>query len=304
MQRRAFLLAGAGWTAANALAADDQRSLAIVDTHTHFYDPTRPQGVAGQGRQGALPPRPARRVQAVGPAARRRRHGRRRGQSVGRGQRLAARPGGGDPFLLGVVGRLDPAADTFDAHLRPVRPQSALPRHPHRPRRPASRAGGQAGQALPAVDRPRPDGGRQRRTGPAGRRRPPGRPVAEAADRRQPCGEPEDRRPAGAAAAGATGCATARHANVFCKVSALVEQTARTPPPRDVDYYRPVLDALWADFGADRLLFGSNWPVSATKAPLATVVDIVRVYFADKGERAAVRFFHDNAPVAYRYRAR
>ncbi|MFO0930942.1 MAG: amidohydrolase family protein [Gemmataceae bacterium] len=120
MQRRAFLLAGAGWTAANALAADDQRSLAIVDTHTHFYDPTRPQGVPWPGKGDRALYRPvlpdefkrlARPLGVVGtvvveasPWV----------EDNGWLLDLAAK----DPFLLGVVGRLDPAADTFDAHLR------------------------------------------------------------------------------------------------------------------------------------------------------------------------------------------
>src|SRR5262249_47502406 len=53
--------------------------------------------------------------------------------------------------------------------------------------------------------------------------------------------------------------AAAQHPNVFCKVSALVEQTDRKPAPREVEYYRPVLDTLWNLFGEDRLIFGSNW---------------------------------------------
>jgi predicted TIM-barrel fold metal-dependent hydrolase len=98
--------------------------------------------------------------------------------------------------------------------------------------------------------------------------------------------------------------AAARHPNVFCKVSALVEQTAREPAPREVDYYRPVLDTLWALFGEDRLVFGSNWPVSERAAPLATVVGIVRDYFTAKGERAAARYFLGNSQAVYAWRKR
>ena len=52
--------------------------------------------------------------------------------------------------------------------------------------------------------------------------------------------------------------------HVFCKVSALVEGTRKTErdAPNDLDFYRPVLDALWEIFGEDRLICGSNWPVS------------------------------------------
>lgn len=96
--------------------------------------------------------------------------------------------------------------------------------------------------------------------------------------------------------------AAAKHPNVFCKVSALVEQTGKTPAPRDVDFYRPVLDTLWSLFGEDRLIFGSNWPVSNRGAPYETVVGIVRDYFTEKGARAAAKFFLTNSQTAYAWR--
>ncbi len=98
--------------------------------------------------------------------------------------------------------------------------------------------------------------------------------------------------------------AAAKCPNVFCKVSALVEQTARKPAPRDVAYYRPVLDVLWALFGEDRLLFGSNWPISNGGAPYETVVGIVRDYFTARGKRAAARFFLNNSQTVYRWQPR
>ena len=51
--------------------------------------------------------------------------------------------------------------------------------------------------------------------------------------------------------------AAAKHPNVYCKVSAQVEQTGKMKAPRDVDFYRLVLDTLWKYFGEDRLIFGS-----------------------------------------------
>lgn len=95
--------------------------------------------------------------------------------------------------------------------------------------------------------------------------------------------------------------AAAANENVYCKVSALVEGAL----PRDrkasagVDFYRPVLDALWTTFGQDRLLYGSNWPVSDTRASYATVFAVVRDYVAPKGKDAARWFFSGNARKAY-----
>ena len=90
--------------------------------------------------------------------------------------------------------------------------------------------------------------------------------------------------------------------NVFMKVSGLVEGSGRKAgdAPVDVELYRPVLDALWETFGADRLLYGSNWPVSGRFAPLATVQKIAADYFAEKGQSVLDKVFWKNACAAYR----
>jgi predicted TIM-barrel fold metal-dependent hydrolase len=95
--------------------------------------------------------------------------------------------------------------------------------------------------------------------------------------------------------------AAAAQPNVYCKVSNLVEATGSTKgdAPSDVAFYRPVLDALWSAFGEDRLVFGSNWPVSSPAAPLSTVVSIVKTYFMGKGAGPADKYFYRNGKVAY-----
>jgi hypothetical protein len=47
-------------------------------------------------------------------------------------------------------------------------------------------------------------------------------------------------------------------------VSALVEGASRdgNVAPAELDYYRSILDIMWDAFGDDRLMYGSNWPVS------------------------------------------
>ena len=90
--------------------------------------------------------------------------------------------------------------------------------------------------------------------------------------------------------------------NVFCKVSGLVEGSGkRQSAPRDVDFYRPVLDHVWNCFGENRVIYGSNWPVSELFAELAVVHGIVKNYFAEKGTRASQKYFAENARRAYRY---
>ena len=96
----------------------------------------------------------------------------------------------------------------------------------------------------------------------------------------------------------------AKSPRVFLKVSALVEGTGKRDgdAPRDVEFYRPWLDIAWNAFGPDRLIYGSNWPVSARFATLATVQGIVHDYFSAKGRPALEKFFAKNAQAAYRWR--
>ncbi len=100
--------------------------------------------------------------------------------------------------------------------------------------------------------------------------------------------------------------AAASHPHVFLKVSALVESAARDgkQAPRDSAYYAPILESVWKTFGEDRLIYGSNWPVSDRAADYATVLKIVTDFFRDKGPAAFGKFFAKNAQAAYRYRAR
>jgi L-fuconolactonase len=96
--------------------------------------------------------------------------------------------------------------------------------------------------------------------------------------------------------------AAAAEKNVYCKVSALVEASGRRKgdAPAELAYYRPVLNALWTTFGEDRLIYGSNWPVSDNAAPYATVHRIVDEYFRPRGKPAAAKFFRQNAVAAYK----
>jgi L-fuconolactonase len=90
------------------------------------------------------------------------------------------------------------------------------------------------------------------------------------------------------------------------KVSGLVEGTGRTDgsAPADVSFYRPTLDAIWNAFGVDRVLYGSNWPVSARFAGYDSLLGIVAGYFGAKGRVAARKYFSGNAILAYKLQNR
>jgi len=92
----------------------------------------------------------------------------------------------------------------------------------------------------------------------------------------------------------------AAHPRVMMKVSGLAEATGREfSAPRDVEFYRPALDLLWNEFGEDRVIFGSNWPVSARFADYPTVLSIEQSYFGEKSRSARKKYFRTNAERLY-----
>jgi L-fuconolactonase len=90
--------------------------------------------------------------------------------------------------------------------------------------------------------------------------------------------------------------------NVFMKMSGFVEGSGRPgAAPREGDLYRPVMNTLWEAFGEDRLIFGSNWPVSARFASLDRVVGLVQDFVQPKGQSALDKVFRQNAVKVYRF---
>ena len=98
----------------------------------------------------------------------------------------------------------------------------------------------------------------------------------------------------------------AKQSNIACKVSGLVEGTGRRSggAPNNLDYYRPVLNYIWQCFGADRLIYGSNWPVSELFAPCDQVQNIVQAFFQTKGQESLEKCFWQNALKFYKWNRR
>lgn len=88
---------------------------------------------------------------------------------------------------------------------------------------------------------------------------------------------------------------------VSCKVSALVEGTGKLDgkAPKDVAFYAPTLDVVFKAFGPDRLMYGSNWPVADLFAPYATVFGIVEQYLKDKPAATRAKVWGGNAAQIY-----
>lgn len=309
--RRRFLrntaLTSAALTAAPALQATGPVRRKI-DCHTHFYDPTRPEGVPWPGKNTPMYRRvlPGDWMEVAGP------HGITDTVVVEASPwvednqfllDLAAK----DKRLLGIIGNLDPVSPEFAANVkrfaanpiyRGIRISSARAADPAKPD--AYDAGlrllAAAGLVLDINGGPATPG------------------IAAALAEKHPdltviinhCGNPGDAaKPLPDEWKTGITAAAARK-NVFIKVSALVEGVKGEPgsAPTDPEYYRPVIDPIWNAFGPDRLIYGSNWPVSDRGAPYGTVVGIVEAYFEDKGTDVSDKFFAGNSRAAYRWQER
>ncbi len=302
LSRRSFLRRTAAlalWPAGSRAAAAAV-PVPAIDTHTHFYDPTRPQGVPWPRPADALlyaPHLPAHFAAATA------------GLGVVGTVVVEASPWPADnlwllelaaasPTIVGVVGHLAPGTPQFAPTLRQLAAQ------------PLFRGLRLGGRTLQTLDQPAvaADLGRLADAGLTldllG-----GTPIlapAERIARAWPAlrvvlnhlpfpiwdaAVPDLR----TALAGVARCP-----NVYAKVSDVVRRIDGRVVA-DPAYYRPALNALFDLFGPDRLLFGSNWPVSGRHAPYRTIHDTVAAYFRAKGPVAAEKFFWRNSLAAYRW---
>jgi L-fuconolactonase len=282
-----------------------EESPPAIDTHTHFYDPHRPQGVPWPGKGDKL----LYRTVLPGELKELTKKLNIRSTIVVEASPwlednqwlldLAAK----EPFIVGVVGRLDPASDDFAKHLarfaRDPIFRGIRINHDELKRGLEQKKFLDNLRLLATNDRTLDVNGG------------PDMP-ADVARLAQAIPELrivinhaanvtiDGKAPPTAWLKGMRAAAAGK--NVFCKVSALVEGTRKTKgdAPAAVEYYRPILDALWETWGEDRLLYGSNWPVSNNAASYATLHEIVRSYFQQRGKVAAEKYFMRNAQTAYK----
>ena len=91
----------------------------------------------------------------------------------------------------------------------------------------------------------------------------------------------------------------ASHPNVYCKISGLFQQSHRQPSPTNVDFYKSTLDVLTAEFGEDRLIYGSNWPVTMRGGKYGDYKQVVMDYYAPKGRNFLEKLLYKNALAFY-----
>lgn len=288
MMTRRTLLAG---TATLLAAAPAQR---ILDTHTHFYDPSRPQGVPWPPREDkllyrtVLPDEYRELVEPLGV----------RSTIVVEASAwlednqwvldLAQR----HPMIVGLVGRIEPGAPGFARSLERFRKNPLFlgirvgtgVLH-DRLTRPAftddMKRLAQAGLSLDVVGAPTmlPD-------------------VLTLTQRVPNLRIILDHLPFDGADASALR-EVAQRRSVYAKVSNVLRRT-NDKVETSTAAYRDRLDELWSLFGEDRVIYGSNWPVSNRVAPYTAVLNIVREYATARSPVAADKYFWLNAKAAYR----
>jgi len=311
MNRRQFLAASAGGAATLAGCATSPSSFSssgIIDTHTHFYDPTRPQGVPWPPKDDAVLYRPilpdefARLTRPLGVA----------GTVVVEASTLEE----DNQWLLDLAAKFPPILGVV-GHLKPARPGFAdlLTRFAKNPMFRGIRAGTWEGPLKPAdtttmtnlrllsdrnlsLDVNVGTDGLSSIAAMANALPDLRIVINHCANVRI-----DGQTPPAPWLAGMSACAA--HKNVFMKGSGLVEGTGRTKgdAPSDVAFYKPVLDAIWERFGDNRVIFGGNWPVSLRFARYETVLGIVRGYVEAKGASATKAYLSGNAMRVYQVRA-
>lgn len=282
----------------------DETPLGIIDCHTHFYDPSRPEGVPWPAPNTPLYrtvlPRHLREQPQFRPLT---------GTLVVEASprvednawllELASR----DPFVVGVVGRLEPG---FPEFARDLARFAADPRF--RGIRVASTRVAELLERRQLADFERladADLSLDVNGGPdspavvarLAQRLPRLRIVQNHIGNVRITAEPP---PADWSAAIR---AAAEHERVYCKISALVEGAARDgrQAPTELDFYRPYVDVVWRAFGDERVIYGSNWPVSERAADYATLQRLALSYAFERGDEATRRFCSLNSRVAYKW---
>lgn len=88
----------------------------------------------------------------------------------------------------------------------------------------------------------------------------------------------------------------AEHENVTCKVSGLLTEAQ---PGAGLDDLRVWLDHLYAAFGPERLLWGSDWPVVLMEASYSAWLSLVEDWLSDKPAAARDLIFGGTAKRVY-----
>ena len=84
--------------------------------------------------------------------------------------------------------------------------------------------------------------------------------------------------------------------NVVCKISGIV---ARAPQNFRAGHLAPIVQHCLEEFGPDRVMFATDWPVCRLRARLRDWVEALQQIVADRSTTEQRKLFHDNAVAFY-----
>ena len=100
----------------------------------------------------------------------------------------------------------------------------------------------------------------------------------------------------------------ARHRNVYCKISSINNFSEVLPftvaAPTDLEYYLPILNPVYDAFGPNRVIFATNWGVSAHFGSVDNVKNIIMEFLEPKGQLVINKAMYRNAMKVYNIRRR
>ena len=302
--RRALLASAAAMTLGNGLS--QSAAIPIIDTHIHFFDTTRPQGVP-YGTNNPVGPiaSPAVFKKAVASLG------------VVGAIEVEASPwiednlwvlqmSQADPMMVGVIGNLEPEKPEFHEYLE---------RHRKNPLFRGIRCGNLWGRSLvKSVDSPEFISGIKELAA--------ADLIMDTANPRpdllEACVRLTDKVPELRVMIDhLPGMQTDPDPNVRKKVESTLRELAKRKVfvkgsvvarrvngqvQTDAAVYKPGLDLLWDIFGEDRLVFGSDWPNSTGNwVSYEQTLTIVRQYIATRSRQAAEKYFWRNSITAYKW---
>ena len=89
-----------------------------------------------------------------------------------------------------------------------------------------------------------------------------------------------------------------RRPQVYSKVSGVLKKVDGKTP-EDLSFYKESLDEVWEIFAPDRVMYGSNWPVSERLAPYTAVLGVMKKYLAGKDPAVSEKYFRKNSRACY-----
>ncbi|RZL46194.1 MAG: amidohydrolase [Pedobacter sp.] len=92
--------------------------------------------------------------------------------------------------------------------------------------------------------------------------------------------------------------ALAQNPNVFCKVSGLLTE-ADWQNWTEIEIFN-CLDIVFNHFGADRIMYGSDWPVVLVSRPYTDWFNLVNKYLSQFNEEEKMKIFSGNAKTFYK----